>query len=95
MSIKSLLATAALTSLLSLTAWADSTVSFDVQGMTCGACVKAVEGAFKEAGYDGVVVSLDDKKATLSLKGEQKIEDAKITKIVESAGFKTSKVERK
>ena len=43
------------------------TIEFDITGMTCDHCVNAVTNAIKETpGVSSAVVSLDDKKATVT-----------------------------
>lgn len=58
-----------------------------IEGMSCGHCVKHVENALREIKeVQDVIVSLSQKKATISLKDQ--IDDDKIKKAVEEAGYK-------
>ncbi len=57
-----------------------------ISGMTCGHCVKRVENALLEIdGVHSVVVSLDDKKATIE--ADDKIEDQLIKDAIDDVGY--------
>jgi copper ion binding protein len=57
-----------------------------ISGMTCGHCVKRVENALLEIdGVNSVVVSLEDKKATIEAEG--KIEDQLIKDTIDDIGY--------
>ena len=57
-----------------------------ISGMTCGHCVKRVENALLEIdGVHSVVVSLDDKKATIE--ADDKIEDQLLKDAIEDVGY--------
>jgi copper ion binding protein len=57
-----------------------------ISGMTCGHCVKRVENALLEIdGVNSVVVSLEDKKATIEAEG--KIEDQLIKDAIVDIGY--------
>ena len=58
----------------------------NIEGMSCGHCVKHVEEALKEiAGVANVTVSLEGKNAIVELNSE--VEDSKLKEAVEEAGY--------
>ncbi|WP_073026092.1 heavy-metal-associated domain-containing protein [Lutispora thermophila] len=58
----------------------------NIEGMSCGHCVKHVEEALKEiSGVAKVEVSLEGKYAIVELNGD--IEDFKLKEAVEDAGY--------
>ena len=64
------------------------TIEFDITGMTCDHCVNAVTNAIKETpGVSSSVVSLDDKKATVT--GET-IDIAAIVAAVAEEGYEAA-----
>ncbi len=64
------------------------TIEFDITGMTCDHCVNAVTNAIKETpGVSSAVVSLDDKKATVT--GET-IDIAAIVAAVAEEGYEAA-----
>jgi P-type Cu+ transporter len=64
-----------------------TTTTLSVQGMTCGACTSAVEGAFaKVAGVKGLSVSLLSERAVVE-HDESIISPKKIAQTIEDAGF--------
>ncbi len=57
-----------------------------IEGMSCGHCVKHVEGALTEVcGVAKVEVNLQDKYAIVELK--HAVEDSKLKEAVEEAGY--------
>lgn len=57
-----------------------------IEGMSCGHCVKHVEGALMDvSGVEKVEVSLKDKYAIVELKNE--VEDSILKEAVEEAGY--------
>lgn len=57
-----------------------------IEGMSCGHCVMHVENALKDlAGVEDAVVSLEDKKATVTLKEE--VDNSLLKDAVEDAGY--------
>jgi copper ion binding protein len=57
-----------------------------ISGMTCGHCVKRVENALLEIdGVNSVVVSLDEKRATID--AEDLIEDQLIKDAIDDIGY--------
>ncbi len=57
-----------------------------ISGMTCGHCVKRVENAlFEIDGVHSVVVSLDEKRA--SIEADDKIEDQLIKDAIDDIGY--------
>lgn len=64
------------------------TIEFDITGMTCDHCVNAVTNAIKETpGVTTAVVSLDEKKATVS--GDA-VDIAAIIAAVEEEGYEAA-----
>lgn len=58
----------------------------NIEGMSCGHCVKHVEEALKEvSGVAKVEVSLEGKNAVVELNGD--VEDSKLKEAVEDAGY--------
>lgn len=58
----------------------------NIEGMSCGHCVKHVESALMEiSGVEKVDVSLKDKNAIVELK--QEVEDSKLKEAIEEAGY--------
>ena len=58
----------------------------NIEGMSCGHCVKHVEGALMElSGVEKVDVSLADKYAIVVLKED--VEDSALKEAVEEAGY--------
>ena len=57
-----------------------------IEGMSCNHCKMRVEKALSElSGVDSVVVDLASKTASLELSTE--LDDAKLTEVVEDAGY--------
>lgn len=57
-----------------------------ISGMTCGHCVKRVENAlFEIDGVHSVVVSLEDKRATIEAEGN--VEDQLIKDAIDDIGY--------
>ncbi len=57
-----------------------------ISGMTCGHCVKRVENAlFEIDGVNSVVVSLEEKRATID--ADDKIEDQLIKDAIDDVGY--------
>ncbi|HWQ29492.1 MAG TPA: copper ion binding protein [Negativicutes bacterium] len=58
----------------------------NIEGMSCGHCVKHVEEALSELnGVVKVEVSLKDKNAAVEL--SQEVEDSKLKEAIEEAGY--------
>ncbi len=63
----------------------------NIEGMSCGHCVKHVEDALVEvSGVEKVEVSLQDKNATVVL--NQQVEDSKLREAVEEAGYEVTSI---
>ncbi|MDD2480595.1 MAG: copper ion binding protein [Lutispora sp.] len=64
----------------------------NIEGMSCGHCVKHVEEALKEiAGISGVTVSLEGKYAIVELNADA--DDSKLKEAVEEAGYDVTGIE--
>ncbi|MFT9496906.1 heavy-metal-associated domain-containing protein [Anaerosolibacter sp.] len=62
-----------------------------IEGMSCGHCVKHVEGALGEIdGIVRVVVDLSGKNAVVE--SNQEVEDAKIKEAIEEAGYDVTSI---
>ncbi|MFC7686663.1 copper chaperone CopZ [Ureibacillus sp. GCM10028918] len=62
-------------------------VTLNVSGMSCGHCVKAIEGSVGElAGVDQVKVSLEDAQVTVSFDNE-KVSLDKIKETIDDQGY--------
>ncbi len=60
--------------------------TLNIEGMNCMHCVKKVENALKEMkGVKSVKVSLEDKKAEVTLK--ENIDDEVLKKAIKDAGY--------
>jgi len=65
-----------------------STIKLSVTGMTCDHCVQSVTNALKEIpGVSNAVVSLDEKKATVTGDG---VDTAKLIAAVEEEGYEAA-----
>ncbi|HQW51211.1 MAG TPA: cation transporter [Tepidiformaceae bacterium] len=65
-----------------------STIELSVTGMTCDHCVQSVTNALKEIpGVSNAVVSLDEKKATVTGDG---VDTAKLIAAVEEEGYEAA-----
>ncbi|MFW2176885.1 MULTISPECIES: heavy-metal-associated domain-containing protein [unclassified Moraxella] len=59
----------------------------NIDGMTCGGCVKSVQTALSQLdGVQNVSVSLEQKNATIDY-DDSKIDMDKLTQAIEDAGF--------
>ena len=66
------------------------TITLNIDGMTCGGCVKSVTNALNQvAGVQSVDVSLENKNANISFDDSQ-TSVAQLTEAVEDAGFDVS-----
>jgi copper chaperone len=64
------------------------TIELDVTGMTCDHCVRSVTNALKDVpGVANAVVSLEDKKATVTA---DEVDVAKLIEAVEEEGYAAS-----
>lgn len=68
-----------------------SIVELKVEGMTCGHCVQHVTDALeKMPGVNKAEVSLDDKRASVTLKKEGSASNEELIKAVKEAGYEAS-----
>lgn len=68
-------------------------VELNVEGMTCGHCVQHVTNALERApGVKKVEVSLDDKKAVITLKKEGAVSNDALIETIKEAGYGASVV---
>ena len=81
--------------LLTTTAFAEE-INVKVNGMVCSMCSQWIKKKFKdEAGVTIKDVNLDEKLVKISVADGSKIEDSRITKLIEEAGYHVSGIERK
>lgn len=63
------------------------TITFNIEGMTCGGCVNSVSNALKQvAGVSDVQVSLENQTATISFDDAQTNEQA-LKEAIDDTGF--------
>ena len=63
------------------------TITLNIEGMTCGGCVKSVTNSLNQvAGVQSVDVSLDHNSATISFDDSQAQQSA-LKEAIEDAGF--------
>lgn len=63
-----------------------------IEGMSCGHCVRRVEGALSELeGVEAVAVDLASKTATVDIEGDVRDEDIKF--VIEDAGYEVIGIE--
>ena len=63
----------------------------NIEGMSCGHCVKHVENALVEVkGVEKVEVNLQDKNAIVVL--NQEVDDSKLKEAVEEAGYDVTSI---
>ena len=68
-------------------------VELNIEGMTCGHCVQHVTNALERApGVKKADVSLDDKKAIVTLKKEGVVSNEALIETVKEAGYGASVV---
>ena len=66
-------------------------VEFKVEGMTCNHCVMHVTEALEKApGVKKAEVSLDDKKAVVTLKKEGAVSNEALIETIKEAGYEAS-----
>ncbi len=83
------------TLLMSLSAFSAETVNVTVKGMVCSFCSQGITKKFQEAGVKDVHVDLGSHLVTLKLVDNQKLEDKKITDLLQDSGYGVEKIERK
>ena len=83
------------TLLMSLSAFSAETVNVTVKGMVCSFCSQGITKKFQEAGVKDVQVDLGSHLVTLKLVDNQKLEDKKITDLLQDSGYGVEKIERK
>jgi len=78
----------------STSAWAE-TVKATVDGMVCAFCATGIEKKFKTTPeVDNVKIDLATKLVTITTKPGQTISDAKITEVIEYAGYSVKNIVR-
>lgn len=64
------------------------TVHAQVNGLVCDFCARAVEKVFKkQAAVDSINVDLDKKLIIIHFKGDQKLDDKTIRKLITDSGY--------
>lgn len=89
-----------LTTLLALTGFlfitapalaAQNVVTAEVEGMVCDFCARSLQILFeKEDAVENVVIDLDTKTVTLTLKDGQSISDERVEKLISDSGYDVS-----
>ena len=75
--------------------WAGEKVNVKVKGMVCSFCAQGLDKKFKaEPAVEKVSVSLKDKAIRLELKDGQALDDEKIKKLVQDAGYNVHSISR-
>jgi len=75
--------------------YADATVKVSVNGMVCDFCAQGIKKKFsQENAVSATEVNLSDKLVTLKLKNGQVLDDIKITKLLEEAGYTVVAIKR-
>lgn len=70
-------------------------VQITIRGMVCSFCAQGLQKVFgAEKGIEKVDVSLDDKTISLRLAPGAKYDDAKLTALVNDAGYDVVRIER-
>lgn len=65
-----------------------ATTYVDVNGLVCDFCARALEQVFgKEDAVKDVLVDLDTKVITVNFKDGMRLEDQKITQLIEDSGY--------
>ena len=71
-----------------LAADSGNTVRADVNGLVCDFCARSIEKMFsKQKAVASVEVNLDKKIIRVHIKQGKKLDDAKITEIINNAGY--------
>ena len=92
--MRKILLTLALLVAFSTSAWAE-TVKATVDGMVCAFCATGIEKKFKTTPeVDSVKIDLGTKLVTIKTKPGQTISDAKITEVIEYAGYSVKNISR-
>ncbi len=92
--MRNILLTLAILLALSSSAWAE-TVKATVDGMVCAFCATGIEKKFKTTPeVDSVKIDLATKLVTIKTKPGQTISDAKITEVIEYAGYSVKNISR-
>jgi mercuric ion binding protein len=75
---------------------AADTIRATVNGMVCGFCATGIEKTFRaQPEVKSVDVDLENKLVTIQTKAGQKMDDAKIKKLLGNAGYSVVAVARK
>jgi cation transport ATPase len=79
---------------LSATAFAE-TIKATVNGMVCGFCATGIEKTFKaQSEVKTVTVDLQKRLVTVATKEGQTIDDAKLRKLINNAGYSVVSIDR-
>ena len=71
------------------------TIRATVNGMVCGFCATAIEKTFrKQPEVKAVDVDLQNRLVTVTTKGGQALDDAKITQLLKNSGYSVVKIDR-
>lgn len=71
------------------------TVRADINGMVCDFCARALEKVFgKQDKVENIDVNLDTKVVTINFTEGQTLDDDKITKFINDAGYSVEEIRR-
>jgi len=78
------------------TAFADQHKAYvDVNGLVCDFCARALEKVFsKQDEVASIDVDLGEKVITIEFKGDQQLEDERISKLVQDSGYSVVAIRR-
>lgn len=76
-------------------AFAGEKIDITVKGMVCSFCSQGITKKFKEEGVKNVNVDLGKHLVSIELQDNQKLEQAKIEKILTDSGYGVEKIETK
>nr|BDT27365.1 heavy-metal-associated domain-containing protein [Bacteriovorax sp. HI3] len=83
------------TLLMSGSVFAGDKIDITVKGMVCSFCSQGITKKFKEEGVKNVNVDLGKHLVSLELADNQKLDNARIEKLLTDAGYGVEKIETK
>lgn len=81
--------------LMSATSFAGEKIEITVKGMVCSFCSQGITKKFNAEGVKSVNVDLGKHLVSLELQDNQKLDQAKIEKILIDSGYGVEKIEKK
>ncbi|AUN97280.1 copper chaperone [Bacteriovorax stolpii] len=83
------------TLLMSGSVFAGDKIDITVKGMVCSFCSQGITKKFKEEGVKNVNVDLGKHLVSIELADNQKLDNARIEKLLTDAGYGVEKIETK